>query len=78
MPTVLLLDPLTFGGTTSARGAAAILTDLEIAHYTITRDLLDRPERHPGREGHWEWQVTPTGRARPLHPERETRWRVLK
>lgn len=76
--TVLLLDPISFGGTTSARAAAATLTDLDIDHYTITRDLLNRPERRPGREGHWEWQVSPTGRARPLHPERKAIWRMLK
>jgi hypothetical protein len=77
VPTVLLLDPVSFGGMGNARGMTAVLSDLGVAHYVITRDLLDRPEAHPGRQGRWEWRVLGTGRAVPVHRHRDVAWKVL-
>jgi uncharacterized protein (DUF58 family) len=77
VPTVLLFDPVSFGGTTDTRGALSALADLEIARYTITRDVLDRPEAHPGLRGNSEWRVTPLGRAIATRPARDTAWRTL-
>ncbi len=77
IPTVLLLDPVSFGGAGDAREMAAQLSDLEVAHHTITRDLLDRPEALPGREGHWAWRVLGTGRAVPIRRPQRTAWKVL-
>ena len=77
VPTVLLFDPVSFGGTTDARGALSALADLEIARYVVTRDVLDRPEAHPGLRGHSEWQVTPLGRVFPKRVSRDAAWRVL-
>jgi uncharacterized protein (DUF58 family) len=76
VPTVLLLDPISFGGTTDARGALSALADLEIARYVVTRDVLDRPEAHPGLRGHSEWQVTPLGRVISKRVSRDA-WRTL-
>lgn len=76
-PTVLLLDPASFGGTGGVGAVSALLSDLGIARYVITRDLLDRPEARPGRKGHWEWRVSPLGRAVPVRRPRDLSWKVL-
>jgi len=77
VPTVLLLDPVSFGGTGDAKKTSALLSDLGIASYVITRDLLDRPESRPGRQGQWEWRVSPLGRAVTTRRPRELTWKVL-
>jgi uncharacterized protein (DUF58 family) len=76
-PTVLLLDPISFGGVGSVRRITASLSDLGVAHHVITRDLLDRPEARPGRQGRWEWRVGGTGRAAPVHRHRDVAWKAL-
>jgi uncharacterized protein (DUF58 family) len=75
--TVLLLDPVSFGGSDDASGALALLANLGVTRYLITPDLLDRPEIRPGQEGNWEWRVTPTGRAIPVRCPRDTPWKAL-
>jgi len=77
VPTVLLFDPISFGGMPDARGVFAALADLEIARYVVTRDVLDRPEAHPGSRGQWDWRVTPLGRAIARRPPRDAAWRAL-
>lgn len=77
VPTVLLLDPASFGGTGDARKMLALLSNLGVARYVITRDLLDRPEARPGQQGRWKWRILPTGRAVPLHRPHDTPWRGL-
>jgi uncharacterized protein (DUF58 family) len=77
IPTVLLLDPASFGGIGDASRASAMLSDLGITCYVITRDLLDRPEAQPGRRGEYEWRVTPLGRAVTARNPRELAWKVL-
>ncbi|MGD0806101.1 MAG: DUF58 domain-containing protein [Anaerolineales bacterium] len=62
-PTVLLLDPLSYGGGKGAGGISAQLTEQEIAGYIFTRDSLDRPELHPGAVAQFKWKTTPRGRA---------------
>lgn len=75
--TVLLLDPVSFGGQGDVRGTLALLADLGVAHYVITPELLDRPEARPGQQGAWQWRVTPTGRAIAVHRPENIRWKVL-
>jgi uncharacterized protein (DUF58 family) len=77
VPTILIFDPITFGGDTPADGLAENLSRLGIIHDVIPKDLLDRGEIQPGQRGHWEWRVTPLGRAvHILEPEKLT-WRKL-
>ena len=76
-PTVLLLDPVSFGGTGDVSGTLALLSDLGVARYVITRDLLDRPEARPGRQGQWEWRVSATGRAIQVRRPRDMGWKRL-
>jgi uncharacterized protein (DUF58 family) len=77
IPTVLLLDPASFGGSGDVSGAQTLLSDWGIAHYVVTRDLLDRPEARPGQRGRWEWRVSGTGRAIAIRRPRDTSWRRL-
>jgi uncharacterized protein (DUF58 family) len=77
VPTVLLLDPASFGDTAEAEGIQNVLTNLGVTHHLIQRDLLDRPEARPGQRGHWEWRVSPTGRAIPVRRPRDTSWKGL-
>ncbi len=75
--TILLMDPISFGGQANPAGIQALLTDLGLTHYLITRDLLDQPEARPGQRGQWRWRVTPTGRAVPIRRPRSLAWRGL-
>ncbi len=75
IPTVLLLDPSSFGGAGSTAGAAQQLTQAGVAHYTITSVLLATPEARPGQGQ--EWRILGTGRAVPLHQTSDAAWKVL-
>jgi uncharacterized protein (DUF58 family) len=76
-PTVLLLDPASFGGTESTTGALALLNDYGIAHNVIQRELLNRPEARPGQQGKWEWRVVGRGKAVAVRRPADTGWRQL-
>ncbi|MGC9400032.1 MAG: DUF58 domain-containing protein [Anaerolineae bacterium] len=77
VPTVLLLDPISFGGYRKTGAIEARLNQLGIAYGVITRDLLDRPEARPGKQGTWEWRVLGTGKAIPVRRAAEGGWRRL-
>jgi len=77
VPTVLLLDPASFGGEAELQGVPALLNDLGVTPYVISRDLLDRPEARPGQQGQWEWQVSAMGRAKAVNAPRDMSWRAL-
>lgn len=77
VPTVFLLDPVTFGGQEDGRALLASLAEVGIPNYSISRDLLERPEALPGKAGGWEWRVTPTGRAVAIRRPRDLEWKVL-
>lgn len=77
VPTVLLLDPVSFGGAGDTLLVEAALLHLGIAHYRITRDVLDRPEMRPGQQGRWGWRVLGTGRAVPTYRVADVPWRSL-
>ncbi len=79
-PTVLLMDTISFGKRASREpldATMAMLSELGVAHYVITRDLLDQPELRPGKQGQWEWQVSPHGKAIASHTRRDLSWKVL-
>ena len=77
VPTVLLFDPRTFGNEASPEPLSTILSRLGILCEVIPKDLLDREEIQPGREGQWQWRVTPLGKAvADMKPE-ELSWRGL-
>jgi uncharacterized protein (DUF58 family) len=76
-PTVLLLDPASYGSTVSIKGVDGVLTDRGISHALIPPELFDRPEAHPGRQGRWEWEVVGPGKVVPVHRPARTNWRRL-
>lgn len=76
VPTVLLLDPSSFGGTGDTDVVKSQLINMGIAFYEVTPDVLNLPESRPGRRGHWEWRVTGTGKAVAVDQE-EVSWRTL-
>lgn len=78
VPTVLLLDPVSYGKDSPIKSLQSSLTELSIKHYTIQRELLDRPEARPGETGHWKWRVTPGGRAIPVEDPEKLAWRKLR
>ncbi|MFP4343246.1 MAG: DUF58 domain-containing protein [Anaerolineales bacterium] len=84
VPTVLLLDPYSFGAPGSdeeksnLKATEALLTQAGITHYTITRDLLDHPDVQPGDRGQWEWRVLGTGKAVPVKKPVDASWEVLR
>jgi uncharacterized protein (DUF58 family) len=75
--TVLLLDPASFGGpgAPAAAPALGLLADLGVAHYLISRSMLDHPKARPGQR---EWRIMPTGKAVPVGmPRPSGEWKGL-
>jgi len=62
------------GGTGDLSVTQALLVDLRVTHYVVTRDLLDRPQAHPGQPGHWG---RPVSGPAPVRQPREAGWEVL-
>jgi uncharacterized protein (DUF58 family) len=86
VPTVLLLDPVSFGGegnpaSLGGRGHPAVLAaqlqHMGVSCHVITRDLLDQPEARPGQSGRWEWRVSVTGKITPIRKPVDMAWRKL-
>jgi uncharacterized protein (DUF58 family) len=92
IPTVVLLDPASFGGVGgtsrgtvraeedahgTVRQMTALLSGLGIAHHVVSRDFLDRSAMQPGKRGHWEWRVLGTGHAVPVRRPQDTEWTSL-
>ncbi len=63
VPTVLLLDAVSFGGNGDQRPIRAALTNLGVAHYLITRDLLDLPKARSVQSGDWGRATPDVGRS---------------
>ena len=76
-PTVLLLDPVSFGGTESTSGVLALLNNYGVAHSVIRHELLDRPEVRPGKQGRWEWREVGHGKTVAVRRPADTGWRQL-
>jgi uncharacterized protein (DUF58 family) len=68
IPTVLLLDPTSFGGAGDLTATQALLTHLGVVHYVISRDLLDRPKPWPVQGARWR---------PPARQPRDKAWRLL-
>ncbi len=77
IPTVLLLDPVSFDGIGDQGAVRAALNDLGVAHYVITRDLLNRPETRDARREDWERMGAGTGRTVSFRQRPGSAWRVL-
>jgi uncharacterized protein (DUF58 family) len=76
-PTILLLDPTSFGGNGEVSKIAGTLASMGISRHIIDRQLLDRPEARPGEAGHWEWRVSLSGRAVAVKKPGDLGWKAL-
>jgi uncharacterized protein (DUF58 family) len=76
-PTVLLLDPASYGGKGSSTGLLVTLTRHGIANHLISRSLLNSPEAQPGNRGKWEWRVVGPGKAVVMRRPLDNDWRRL-
>jgi len=75
VPTVLLLDRAAFGGLGTAGETMTALVEMGVTHYTITPDLLDRPEMAPGQIG--KWRRTVQGHWEPIFDPSALEWQEL-
>ena len=65
IPTVFMLDPITFGGQQSAQGSAFTLQERGITCHVISRDFLRHPEPQIGEHTDWKWRSTSSGHIVP-------------
>jgi uncharacterized protein (DUF58 family) len=76
-PTILLLDPASFGGEQHAQSMAGWFQQYGITNTIITADLFDQPVAE-GHESQWKWRIAGSGKAvsvrRPIHVE----WRRMR
>jgi hypothetical protein len=77
MPTVFLFDPVTFGGETNTNVVSDIFQSMNVPCHVIPREMLDKPQARPGREGEWEWRISATGKAHAVRTAQED-WRGLE
>jgi uncharacterized protein (DUF58 family) len=77
MPTLLLLDPNTFGVERDLRSLEATLTEQGIFHHLIPCQLLQRPEAQPGMRGRWDLRVTPSGKAVAVSQPTDFAWKEI-
>lgn len=77
VPTVIMLDPNSYGKIADMNSTIENLMKFGISHYVFTADLLDRPEARPGDAGKWEWRISPTGRAIPVKTPGDMDWETL-
>jgi len=76
-PTVMLLDPQSYGATKSSLAILALLARWSIHRYMITPDTLNRSEARPGRQGHLDWRVSPSGRVVLAGQQSDLAWKEL-
>jgi uncharacterized protein (DUF58 family) len=77
VPTVLLLDPVSFGGAGNVSNVSAQLGQRGIERYLITREMLRATGARTAHQGDWDWVMSGTGRAVPRHRPLDERWKVL-
>ena len=63
IPTVFLLEPVSFGGTTDTGPIEGTLQSMGATYHVIPHQMLDTKQARPGTRGEWEWRVVGTGKA---------------
>jgi hypothetical protein len=77
VPTVLLLDPASFGGTGDVSETAELLATQGVTHYVITPDVLNSSEVQPAWQQTWGWEILDSGHVVPASQPQDVTWRVL-
>jgi uncharacterized protein (DUF58 family) len=75
--TVLLLDPVTFGGAGEIGGTMALLNKSGVKYYVITPDLLNQAGTQVSQQGLWDWHISPQGRAIAVSRPEDMEWKAL-
>ena len=78
IPTILIMDPASFGSPNQADSFSEILAQMGISRFILNRSLLLQPEARPGWRGQWDWRIMPTGKAVSRRPPGDLMWRKLK
>lgn len=76
-PTVILLDPHSFGSDLLAQGLIPLLDSWRIPHTIFTADLLTQVEHYTHPRNRWQWRTLATGRVIPLQRPENDAWRKL-
>ena len=77
LPTVFLLDPVSFGGTESTAAITNALQLIGVPCHVIPREMLDKPQARPGQAGEWEWRISATGKAHLVQAPIHSDWQRL-
>jgi uncharacterized protein (DUF58 family) len=77
LPTVFLLEPISYGGTAHTQAIETALQLIGVPCHIIPKDLLDKRGIRPGHEGEWEWRISATGKAIAVN-QPVGDWRRLK
>jgi len=77
LPTVFLLEPISYGGTMITKAIEDALRLIGASCHVIPKEMLDKPQARPGHEGEWEWRISATGKAVPVRTAHEE-WRGLE
>ena len=78
LPTVFLLDPVSFGGTEGTTAITNALQLIGVPCHVIPREMLNKPQARPGQEGEWEWRISGTGKAHLVHAPIHSDWQRLE
>jgi uncharacterized protein (DUF58 family) len=76
-PTVLLLDPISFGGRDSTTQTDHMLSKYGIAHTVIQRNLINTPVVDQSVHRQWRWFVMGPGKIPPARRQEEKGWKHL-
>jgi len=67
IPTVILWDPSTFGGSNSAQATAAALAQRGVKVHIVEKGLIESPKMETGpAAGKWTWRATSSGGLMPI------------
>lgn len=76
-PTVILLDPQSFGGSENANRLVPVLQNLGITSYVVTPTFLEGARLLKHQTNAWEWRILGTGRVISVHKPGDLNWRAL-
>ena len=77
MPTVFVLEPVSYGGTARTKPIEDALQLINVPCHIIPKEILDQRQIKPGHEGEWEWRISATGKAFAIQTP-NTDWRKLE
>lgn len=66
IPTVLMLDPASFGSRQAAQSSAAAVRQRGITCHLIPRGFVPPPEKAPEKKRQWTWRQTASGEVVPI------------